>query len=48
MRAKKDSVLTLTLSVDLAKRTVSATINDRTLAFPLPADIKRIRYFGPT
>ena len=47
MRAKKDSRFDLTLSVDLAKRTVSATINDRTLTFPLPADIKRIRFFGP-
>ena len=47
MRAKKDSRFDLTLSVDLSKRSVSVTINERTLAFPLPEDIKRIRYFGP-
>ena len=47
MLAKKDSSFELTLAVDLAKRSVSATINDRTLTFPLPEDIKQIRYFGP-
>ena len=47
MLAKKDSRFDLTLTVDLAKRSVSATINDRTLTFPLPEDIKQIRYFGP-
>ncbi|MBN38774.1 MAG: N-acetylgalactosamine-6-sulfatase [Opitutae bacterium] len=47
MLAKKDSTFELTLSVDLAKRSVTATINNRTLTFPLPDDIKQIRYFGP-
>jgi arylsulfatase A len=47
MLAKKDSSFELTLAVDLAKGSVSATINGRTLAFPLPEDIKQIRYFGP-
>jgi hypothetical protein len=47
MRAAKDSSFALTLAVDLAKRSVTATINDRALTFPLPDDIKQIRYFGP-
>ena len=47
MLAKKGSSFELTLSVDLAKRSATATINDRTLTFPLPDDIKQIRYFGP-
>ena len=47
MRAAKDSSFALTLAVDLAKRSVTATINDRALPFPLPEDIKQIRYFGP-
>ena len=47
MRATEDSSFALTLAVDLAKRSVTATINDRALTFPLPDDIKQIRYFGP-
>jgi arylsulfatase A len=47
MRAAKDSSFALTLAVDLAKRSVTATINDRALTFPLPEHIKQIRYFGP-
>ena len=47
MQAPTDSSFALTLAVDLAKRSVTATINDRTLTFPLPEDIKQIRYFGP-
>ena len=47
MRATEDSSFALTLAVDLAKRSVTATINDRDLTFPLPDDIKQIRYFGP-
>jgi len=47
MLVKKGSSFELTLSVDLAKRSATATINDRTLTFPLPDDIKQIRYFGP-
>jgi arylsulfatase A len=47
MQAPTDSSFDLTLSVDLAKHSVTATINDRALTFPLPEDIKQIRYFGP-
>ena len=47
MRPNNISSFDITLAVDLAKRSVSATINDRSLTFPLPEDIKRIRYFGP-
>ena len=47
MRPNNISSFDITLAVDLAKRSVTATINERSLTFPLPEDIKQIRYFGP-